>query len=132
MNTQEYLGEIKQRLNKATPGPWFMSWFGRSIIQSKIGGANPYYENLNICKIPMRTDKYPISHVEYVANGELIAHSRTDVEKLTRMLERALVALNQIKKAAVKGDETTTELECHGLADDAIADIEAIARGEDV
>lgn len=92
--------DILQKLDeaeKAATRDWRVDWYRRTICRNHtydhVKGAfdKPY---LNICKIPMRTDGYPISHEEYVANAELIALARNNLAALIDIAMAAKAYVN--------------------------------------
>ena len=66
----------------------------------------------------------------FVHGVELSANVRRDVLILTQALRKATEALEAIQKESVRGDETTTEINCFYLCDEALTEIEALASGE--
>lgn len=46
-----------------------------------------------------------------------------ELSKIMKALDIALEALVEIKRTALKGDETSTELNCHHLSKDALTKI---------
>lgn len=92
MITQKELDEIKDRCEKASPGPWHN--FHKILKAEK--ALSPKYKvpkDWNIASFPHRSTDYPIPHVEYETNKEFIAHSRTDIPKLLDAVEKLRVAL---------------------------------------
>jgi hypothetical protein len=69
--------------------------------------------------------KNPIDddQLQHALETERVLNALTEA---TARLEMAVKALEEIKLAATKGDETSTELECHHLAEEALAEIKGM------
>lgn len=80
----ELLAPIKERLEKATPGPWWKDNKGSLPYESRV--CDLMSNNIHAeVKVDFETDK---------ANVELIANAPTDLAKLIRAVERLSEALN--------------------------------------
>lgn len=87
------LAEIKERLAKATPGPW--------LIRSHAGYSGLTYNQVtrdgrNDCIQVFRTNE-----PQLLANAHFIAHAPTDIARLVLALERADAALAEYAKEYV-------------------------------
>jgi hypothetical protein len=111
----KYLAEVATRSKAATPGDWYWDTKGANWLMS-----------------PERTILSASHDGNYVsdvsikpANAEFIAHARTDIDRLGKMLERAVDALT---KTPCTGNGNIHELSCFKCA--TIAELERIATGE--
>lgn len=115
------LDEWEKLCDEASPGPWFHCQANRAIVnydyRSKVG-------DFNICKFPMRTDDYPISHEEWEGNARLIAEARTAMPRLILALE---LALEMLEVAALAYDDKNV-IQCDPGFD--IEEIKEILSGE--
>ena len=74
MSTNTALDQIKNRVEKATPGPWVTRRFDLELfVVAENGALNP----INLGYVGNRPER----------NAEFIAHARTDVPKLLAALE---------------------------------------------
>ncbi len=78
------LDKIKERLAKATPGPW-KNDTGNPMIHGPKGEG----EVSKACEVFMNKNKR-------MSNADLIAHAPTDLSKLIQALEVANAALGQL------------------------------------
>ena len=77
MKLNEFLTQVRQRLEKATPGPWEVDSVNE--VTSSEG---------DICwQMSMLNDKYE--------NAQLIAHAPSDLAKLLKLVEIQATALQQ-------------------------------------
>lgn len=85
--TQKRLAEIRERVDKATPGPWYDSRTNKSIQVTK---DSPAFKrgNFSICRYPTRTNDSLLTHDEWGANAEMLAASRTDIPFLLGEIDR--------------------------------------------
>jgi hypothetical protein len=94
MLTDDELKAMKERLERATPGPWVKKDLeeGQWVLRSQ---SAPNFG------IPV-LDEYLKHHQPYIAYGinhrdaNLIAHSRTDMEKLINEVERLKAEIDGI------------------------------------
>jgi hypothetical protein len=94
MLTDDELKAMKERLERATPGPWVKKDLeeGQWVLRSQ---SAPNFG------IPV-LDEYLKHHQPYIAYGinhrdaNLIAHSRTDMEKLIAEVERLRAAFDYV------------------------------------
>jgi len=106
--TEQELQEIKERSEKATPGPW--TYVPGELIED---GADSYYEDAPNIKGPFTVDMD-----EYWALGEnnadFIAHSREDVPALLAEVERQITIASEFadrfSKAAFELGRTSRKL----------------------
>lgn len=85
------ISEIEKRLDAATPGPWYNFKSDRVIKAEKaLTPKHQVPKEWNICKYPMRTNDYPISHDEYEANAALIANAPSDLRYLLSIAKAAM------------------------------------------
>lgn len=106
---------IRERLSKATLGVWH--WHGdRPFARSEHGDIH--------------LDGF-LGNRWNQGDKDLIAHGSTDIKILLEALDIAVEALEEIKRAALNGDETSTELNCHHLSEDALAKISELEKGCD-
>lgn len=122
MKIEEYLEELKEIESKATPGPWKHD-LGNWQIECM---ADKFYRMPIVeCDIDdARVDSceefgYPLPP-SIMDDGAFIAKSRTAIPRLIKIIDELTMTLDNIKMAAKGGDETTSELECHHLAEDAL------------
>lgn len=102
--TTEQLEQLRELAEKATPGPWHMLWYGRTIKAEK--ALMPKYADFpkswNIARIPCRTTDYPIAHEEYEANANFIASANPTV---------IIELLNQLTEVTKERDNWKSEYE---------------------
>lgn len=113
MSLSTYLEEVRLRAEQATPVPWIVDvstdYAGRYEIRQAIG-------------------------TEHKANAELIAHSRTDIEKLLAIVEVQRKALEFYSR----GGNFNTDIWQHEslgyftgkLAGEALTECDSIAEGK--
>lgn len=104
--TSERVKEIRDRLAKATPGPWYH--------EPESGNSS----------------RFNWLHYPDPDDAVLIAHAPTDLAWACDEIERLAAenadikrALERISLASLKGDGTTTECEMAHIAEDALAQL---------
>lgn len=121
---QKRLEEMLEVIGRATPGEWFVNpdddYQQNNWLTSKIGLGE-----FTILSDSISSRDFS----EKIATMKFIAQSRTDWEKTVKALRWATLTLRQIKSEALQGDETSTELNCHHLAEDALKEAEDILCG---
>lgn len=80
------LNEIRERLEKATKGPWFIF---SNRLYTKIGG-----ENMDL----MRGDKASACWIEHNEDADFIVHSIEDIAYLLSLLDIGVEALEKVNK----------------------------------
>lgn len=89
-NTQKYLEAVKDRIEKATPGPWHIMLIGGPLAPTRFDeyevGSMTMLNNIVVKDLPTRAK----------AHANFIAKSRTDIVKLVAALETALGVLKNI------------------------------------
>lgn len=90
---QKELDAIRERAEKATPGPW---WLGGNDVD----GPDTGYGELRVATISNTARR------EQKANAEFIAHAREDIPRLLAEIERLQAELKYYKYAlGVEDDE---------------------------
>jgi hypothetical protein len=94
------LGEIRARLEAATPGPWRLvtaidTWgdgdldeLTDPVVESETATLARNGEPLYVCQLSYDGLSATVAH-DRKADGEFIAHSRADIEKLLAVAEAA-------------------------------------------
>jgi len=87
MITNDELKAMKERLEKATPGPWKAT---TEVVTNVAGGRHSMgWEVAGPCEsITFGDGEYGYGAIPEQADAEFIAHSRTDMEKLIAEVER--------------------------------------------
>lgn len=89
-----YLTEIKQRLEKATPGPWIVQRCNDASLVTEAHGAD----------VTGWLKDYPFAYIAKIGgwgyslnykNGELIANAPSDLARLVRVVECLMEGLEQ-------------------------------------
>lgn len=90
------LASIKERLNKATPGPWFDVEYSVSTDPEVSGG----YHKRNDEVICNTDDGEYVNNPNFRNDTAFIANSRADIEYLLQRLERYETLIKQAKDKA--------------------------------
>lgn len=90
---------------KFTKGGWFFDEYTRSI-RSEDNLRNKNCRKFVIFRIPMRTDKYPISHDEYIANCYLCAAA----PDLYAELEEVELLIKKYNSELISSDKFLNEI----------------------
>jgi hypothetical protein len=101
--TEEELAAIKQRAERATPGPWFVAeeLAGRADITTDPSGQWPGFRSPHVCV----TDGPEGDRACRVNDAEFIAAAREDVPALVAEIERLRALLLEV--ANYEDDLTT-------------------------
>lgn len=88
MTWPEYLKSVKERAEKATPGPYYLGVQNDALylVAGKKPALNNDYPN-------HKTDRTVIAKVFITMEGEFIAHSRTDIPLLLKRIDELTEAL---------------------------------------
>jgi hypothetical protein len=89
-----WLQEIKERLEKATPGPWFVSEDGFSRKGEKT--PTVYAADNELRYIAKCNDGLNINPTPNLSNAEFIAHAPEDIRRLLEEVERLKEAIGEI------------------------------------
>ena len=109
MNLESYLKEVSERESDATYGPWMHN---------------------DMWVIAMDDDETRIActDINHLSNGEFIAHARSDIPKLLRIIEVLRSGLNKV------GEQEHREGRIGGItsyiASTTLTEADQIARGE--
>lgn len=88
MSIEAYLLEIEAREKEATPGPWDCRHYD---IWTLISAGEEH-----ICFVPV------VKSAEKPANGQLMAHARTDIPTLLLLVRKYREALDEIRHRTVE------------------------------
>lgn len=87
------LREIEERCEKATEGPWFYDW-GNWEIESRSDSSF----RTSVCSMTpedrLSCDGQEQNPVDSSDDGEFIAHARTDIPKLLKVIEKLMEQRN--------------------------------------
>ncbi|MEH7521745.1 hypothetical protein V7149_00460 [Bacillus sp. JJ1503] len=99
--TNEQLDAIRERVEKATSGPWFVKY------------------GLDSAEVFVGDKRWIVAEIPKVSNAEFIAHAREDVPKLIAEIERLNEAIQQLSENREKWRISHGELEAdnHRLSD---------------
>lgn len=115
-----YLNEIKQRMENALPGPWEHIASDAVVFVPKKEEGTP---GQIVVASPGWADEEGITLDEEHDTCEFIAHARTDVDHLLRIVEVQQKALEELQGTDICAPWR--------IATGAIAAVEAIAKGKE-
>lgn len=125
------IDEIKERLKNATPGPWYNLGDILKAEQALHPKHPKISKDWNIARFPHRTADYPISHLEYVSNKNLIAHAPTDIAYLLRIAEAAEVMREALEFYKLQGFFNSYD-DKHKIHDYGERSIKALAKAKEL
>jgi hypothetical protein len=85
----KYLLEVREREGKATAGPWKHAVGTRYIVSDAIGGDRCHLPSEGICRVSKWSNEVDLAEIEF------IAHARTDIPRLVKMVEVARFAMKR-------------------------------------
>jgi len=91
MTPTNFLAPIKERLKKATPGPWVHTRHSNSLI-----GILPHTV---VGKDDLAQVCQPSGREEQKANADLIAHAPTDLSRLIEVVEAQAEVITRFKES---------------------------------
>jgi hypothetical protein len=109
--TDEELKAMKERLEDCTPGPWHYDW-GNWAVERQCPGQMEHRDDICLTAglqyhVPGEAD-WPDTRCGTTryshADGEFIAHSRTDMEKLIAEVERLKAREAKLEKSIARRD----------------------------
>lgn len=116
----KFLAECRERLEKSTPGPWWLGYWARQCKihhKDKDGKYTPFHHGRPECKYEYSrvtdsehfkdTVSSPEENVQLFnhagRNAELIANAPSDLKLLLEVVERQSVALDEAHTVAMLG-----------------------------
>lgn len=138
MSIQTELQKIRERAEKATPGPWLYrsDTSSEQAIECEECGTEFPEQGYSL----RSTDQYEVLHGELYGmeslckpNGEFIAHARTDIPRLLACVERLVEELEWLKEPLGNRNDYTVQMVDDALVDRAeiaLSDVSAILTGE--
>ncbi len=109
----KYLLEVREREGKATPGPWVTCRYHQRLVE-QFGSCHCHGD---------------ITYATKSTDAPFIAHARTDMPRLVKLLELATRALRIIKEDGSTKHGTPSNYSAI-TADGALAELDRLTSGE--
>lgn len=120
-STQKFIQEVEKRLEAATPGPWFYD-----VGNCEVEGPG----RCHIAHVGNLDDRFRRDDGSdcWVNDGDMIAHSRTDLAKAIAALKEAHLTLTEQLKHVCDGggDKPCSQMWFQDVAQESLNEIEKI------